>query len=202
MTYVGSLIINYQRLGFSFYLIILLAERQCEVGFVASKCKYRELLHACYRSLLACGLSVDSHAYGINLHVRWPIRTPHPTCSNQVVWAAGHRRMQDTSARNASTRTPQAKPPTRLQLSNIYFSIPLNCLWPSYLSDFGNEGELQQLKKLENGINNEPSTILQVLDELVVIVGRNMSLRSLTVGITQLCDGWNRLVIRTSQPVT
>ncbi len=36
MTRVDSLIITYQGLGFNSYLISLLAERQCEVGFVAA----------------------------------------------------------------------------------------------------------------------------------------------------------------------
>ncbi len=37
-------------------------------------------------SLFAGGLSIDSHAYVISQHARWPTRTPRPTCANQDDW--------------------------------------------------------------------------------------------------------------------
>ncbi len=41
---------------------------------VAARCK--SSLHACHRLLFERGLSIDSRAYVINQHARWPIRTP------------------------------------------------------------------------------------------------------------------------------
>ncbi len=43
-------------------------------------------LCACYRSLFARGLSIDSRAYVISLHACRPIRTLGPNCANQDVW--------------------------------------------------------------------------------------------------------------------
>ncbi len=40
-------------------------------------------LHACNRSVIARGLSIDSRAYVISQHVRWPIRAPLTACANQ-----------------------------------------------------------------------------------------------------------------------
>ncbi len=68
-------------------------------------------LHACNRSLFACGLSIDSRAYVINQHARWPIRTPHPICAKQDAWVAispKRPKMSSihTAAWHAWTRTP------------------------------------------------------------------------------------------------
>ncbi len=48
--------------------------------------EWRYPLHACYRLLLARGLSIDSRAYVISLHAGWLIGTPSPTCTNQDAW--------------------------------------------------------------------------------------------------------------------
>ncbi len=53
--------------------------------YVAASCRLS--LHACNRSLLARGTSIDSHAYVISLHARWPIRAPSLTCADQDAWA-------------------------------------------------------------------------------------------------------------------
>ncbi len=52
----------------------------------ALRCSCHLRLHACDRSLFARGLSIDSRAYVISQHVRWPIRAPLPTCANQDAW--------------------------------------------------------------------------------------------------------------------
>ncbi len=55
-----------------------------ECVFVAASCHLS--LPTCNRSVFVRGLSIDSCAYFISQHMRWPIRAPLPTCANQDAW--------------------------------------------------------------------------------------------------------------------
>ncbi len=126
---------------------------QNKTCYVAADCKLL-LDPARVLSIAPCTLTpIDwfSRDRAKSLHTFWPIRTPCPTCTNQGAWAVvtpkrPKANFKHAATRNAQTRTPQATPDTRLLLLNIYFSAPpLNCRWPLCLSDFGNEGDSQQV---------------------------------------------------------
>ncbi len=70
------------------------------------------LLHACSRSLFARELSIDSRAYVINQHTRWPIRTVPRNCANQDAWMVIVSKLPKansihTATWHAWTRTPR-----------------------------------------------------------------------------------------------
>ncbi len=91
-------------------------------------------LHACNQSLFARGLSIDSLAYIIIQHARWPIRTLHPTYANQDAWVViTPRRSKGNSMHTAAwhnwTRTPALNIVQKDLFSLIHF--------PPHLSIFG-----------------------------------------------------------------
>ncbi len=76
---------------------------------VAARCHLS--LHAYNQSHFARGLSIDSHAYIISQHTRWPIRTARSTCANQDAWVVITPKRPKansihTAACHAWTRTP------------------------------------------------------------------------------------------------
>ncbi len=93
-------------------------------------------LHACNRSLFARGPSIDSRAYVISQHVRWPIRTPPPTCVNQDAWVViTTKRLKansiHTATRHAWTRTLARNTVQKAVFSLIHFPASFIRLWPS-----------------------------------------------------------------------
>ncbi len=54
------------------------------ITYVAASCNLS--LHTCNQSLFVHRLSIGSCAYAISQWARWPIRTPHPTYTNQDAW--------------------------------------------------------------------------------------------------------------------
>ncbi len=96
---------------------------------------YHLSLHACSKSLFARGLSIDSRVYVISQHVRWPIRTPQPTCTNQDAWVViTPKRPKANSihiaAWHAWTRTPPRYIVQKAIFSLIHFLASFICLWP------------------------------------------------------------------------
>ncbi len=84
-------------------------------------------LHVCNRSLFGSGISINSHAYVISQHARWPTRTPPPTCANQDAWVAITPKRPNassihTAAWHAWTRTPPLKTVQKAVFSLIHFS--------------------------------------------------------------------------------
>ncbi len=101
---------------------------------VAANCHLS--LHACNRLLFARRLSIDSRAYAISQHARWPIRTPCPTCTNQDAWAVitpkrAKANSIHTAAWHAWTRTPPLNIVQKAVFSIIHFPASFICLWPS-----------------------------------------------------------------------
>ncbi len=86
--------------------------------------------YACYRSLLARGLSIDSRAYVSSLHARWPIRTPE--------WSSrlsGQSRILFTQSRG----TPEHERHHGKSFRMLYFP---EFILPPHLSVFGHRAIL------------------------------------------------------------
>ncbi len=105
-------------------------------------CSCHLCLYACNRSLLARGLSIDSRAYVISQHARWPVRAPLPTCANQDAWVVitpkRQRQILFTQPRGTPTRSIIKKVVFYL----IQFPASFICLSPSCHSDLGDRGML------------------------------------------------------------
>ncbi len=86
------------------------------------------------RSLFARGLSIDSRAYVISQHARWPIRTPLPTCANQDAWVAITPKRPKIEFYSHSHA---ARLNTKSVFSLIHLPASFICLWPSCHSDLG-----------------------------------------------------------------
>ncbi len=98
-------------------------------------CSCHLCLHACNLLLFARGLSIDSRAYVISQHVRWPIRAPLPTCANQDAWAViTPKRTKANSIHTATwhtwTRTPPLNFVLKAVFSLVHFPPSFICLWP------------------------------------------------------------------------
>ncbi len=103
-------------------------------AIVAGSCHL--FLHACNRSLFARGLLIDSRAYVISQHVRWPIRTPRPTCVNQDTWVVITPKRPKvnsihTAAWHAWTRTSPCIIVQKTVFCLIHFPASLTRLKPS-----------------------------------------------------------------------
>ncbi len=105
-------------------------------------CRCHLCLHACNRSVFVRGLSIDSRAYVISQHMRWPIRAPLPTCANQDAWVViTPKRLKANSIHTAAwhnwTRTPARNVVQKAVFSLIHFPASFICLWPSCYFDLG-----------------------------------------------------------------
>ncbi len=98
-------------------------------------CSCQLCLYARNRALFARRLSIDSRAYVISQHARWPIRTPSPTCANKDAWVAITPKRPNaisihTSAWHAWTRTPPLNFVLEAVFSLIHFPASFIRLWP------------------------------------------------------------------------
>ncbi len=116
-------------------------------------CSCHLRLHACNRSLFARGLSIDSRAYVISQHARWPIRTPLPTCANQDAWVViTPKRSKANSIHTAAWHAWTAV------FSLIHFPASFIRLWPSCHFDLGGSRHGWGLFLEQTG---DPSTLLK-----------------------------------------
>ncbi len=124
-------------------------------------CSCHLFLHACNRSVFARELSIDSRAYVISQHARWPIRAALPTCANQdarVVVITPKRPKANsihTAVRHAWTRTPFLNIVQEAVFFLIHFSASFIHLWPLCHSDLGGSRHgwglfLEQTKYLQS----------------------------------------------------
>ncbi len=109
-------------------------------------------MRASYRSLITRRLSIDSRAYVISQHARWPIRYPRPTCANQDAWVViTAKRLKANSIHTAPwhawTRTPPLNIVQKAVFSLIRFPALFICLCPSGHFDSGVETWLGVIRR-------------------------------------------------------
>ncbi len=105
-------------------------------------------MHACFHSFLARGLSIDSRAYVISLHARWPSRTPRPTFANQDAWVViTPKRPKSNSIHTAAWHAWARTPPLNIVQKAVFALIhfPASFILPSCHSDL--EGSRQGSKR-------------------------------------------------------
>ncbi len=159
----------------------------CGYPFQQWVCSCHLCLHLCNRSLFVCGLSLDSGTYVISQNVRWPIRTPPPTCANQDAWVLitpkrPKANSRHTAALHALTRTPPRYIVQKAVFSLINFPASFIHLWPSCHFDLGGSGHGWELFLKQNEYLTSFALINRLLSSLPFFIKRRSWDACLVIG--------------------